>query len=292
MRFLPLFAVLLLSLPLRAQGQLTTVAASPHARVQQTVGLTVLSVDYHRPAVNGRTVWGGSLVPYGEVWRAGANQNTVVETSTEIQVEGASLPAGRYGFHLLVGETEATAIFSTMADAWGSYSYTPDEDALRVTVPVLRDRPHQERLLYRFDNPTADAVTLVLHWEAREIPLRLTVDTPSVVLASMERELRGIPGFFWEGWDQIATTALDSGRRLDDALGWSERSIALQATFANRMTQAALLDALGRAAEATALRDEAFADAAPEEVRDYARARRRAGKPADADAALARLGPD
>ena len=271
-----------------AQRQLTTPRVSPHARVTQTVGLTDLTVDYHRPAVAGRTVW-GDLVPYGEVWRAGANENTVFETTTDVTVEGQPLRAGRYGLHMVPTDGAWTVAFSTQDAAWGSYSYDPAEDALRVTV-APRPGPPQERLAYRFDDPDDSSATLVLSWAGREVPVAIGVDTPSVVLASMERELRGVAGFFPEGWDQIASYALDSGRRLDEALGWAERSVELRPGFSNRMTQAGLLDALGRADEAAAARDAAFADASEDEVRTYARSRRRAGDDAGADAALGRLG--
>lgn len=278
----------LLALPALAQTQLTTPRVSPHAAVQQTIGLTAVGVDYHRPAVSGRRVW-GDLVPYGEVWRAGANENTIFETSTAIEVEGETLPAGRYGLHTIPTDGAWTVIFSTVSQAWGSYSYDPAEDALRVTV-TPRPGPATERLLYRFDALTDTSATLVLAWEEVEVPVHLSVNTPLVVLANMETELRGMPGFFWDGWNQIATYALDQGLRLDDALRWSERSIELAPTFANQMTRASLLDALGRSADAEAARTEAYAAASEEEVRGYARARRRAGFAGEADAALARLG--
>ncbi len=277
-----------LALPTLAQTQLTTPRVSPHARVSQTVGLTEMSVDYHRPAVNGRTVW-GALVPYGEVWRAGANENTVFETSTDITVEGAALPAGRYGVHVIPTDEDWTVAFSTVSEAWGSYTYDPAEDALRVTVRP-REAPVQERLAYRFDAPTETSATLVLHWADLEAPVQIAVNTPAVVLATMERELRGVAGFYWEGWDQVAAYALDHDLRLDDALTWADRSIERMPTFANRMTKAALLDALGREGEAGTVRDEAYAEAVEGDVRAYARERRRAGRADQADAALARLG--
>jgi len=283
----PALLLLALAAPALAQTPLTTPLASPHARVEQTVGLTDLAVDYHRPAVHGRRVW-GDLVPYGEVWRAGANENTVFETSTPIRVEGQALPAGRYGLHTIPTEDAWTVILSTQADAWGSYSYDPAEDALRVVV-APRAGSATERLTYRFEAPDDSTTTLVLAWESLEVPVRLTVDTPGVVLTSMERELRSLPGFYWQGWNEIASYALDHGRRLDDALAWAERSVQMQPTFANTMTRARILDALDRATDAADARDEAFALATQEEVRAYARERRRAGRPDEADAALARL---
>lgn len=285
---LALLSVLALSLAPAAQQQLTTPRVSPHASVSQTVGLTELTVEYHRPAVNDRRIW-GDLVPYGEVWRAGANENTVFETSTDVMVEGETLPAGRYGFHTIPGESEWTVIFSTVSSAWGSYSYDASEDALRVTV-APRPGPFTERLGFRFDAPDETSATLVLSWDVLEVPVRLTTDTPAIVLANMERELRGVAGFYWEGWDQIARYALDTGRRTEDALAWAQRSREVRPTFANTMTVAAALDALGRAGEAAEARSAAFELATEDEVRAYARERRRAGRADEAEAALARLG--
>jgi hypothetical protein len=287
MRLPALAAVLLVAAQADAQ-RLTTPLASPHARVEQTVGVTDLAVDYHRPAVAGRQVW-GALVPYGEVWRSGANENTVFEASTDVMVEGERLPAGRYGLHTIPGEDTWTVVFSTVSEAWGSYSYSPDEDALRVTV-TPREAPMRERLAYRFDEPDEGETELVLHWAELEVPVQISVDTPGVVLAQMERELRGVSGFYAEAWDQAAAYALDHGRRLDEALAWADRSVELGPTFANQMTKAAVLDALGRESEADVVREAAFAGASADEVRAYARARRRAGKPAQAEAVLARLG--
>lgn len=267
---------------------LTTPEVSPHARVEQTVGLTHLSVDYHRPAVRGRQIY-GTLVPYGEVWRSGANENTVFETSTALIVEGDTLAAGRYGLHTIPGESEWVVIFSTMADAWGSYSYDPAEDALRVAVTPRAADP-AERLAYRFDAPEETGATLVLHWAEVEVPVELRVDTPGVVLAQMERELRGVPRFFWDGWNQIAQYALDHQRRLPDALEWVETSIQRQPTFANRMTKAGILDALGQTEEAAELREDAYLTAEDTEIRAWARARQQAGFPDQAAGALARLG--
>jgi hypothetical protein len=292
MRAVALLAALLLALAsgaAEAQNRtLTTPELSPEARLEQAVGLTTLSVAYHRPAVRGREVFGG-LVPYGEVWRSGANENTVFETSTDILVEGEPLAAGRYGLHTIPGEDAWTVIFSTMADAWGSYSYDPAEDALRVMVSPA-PAPFAERLEYRIDDPSTDSAVLVLHWAETAVPVAISIDTPGVVLANMERELRGIQRFFPEGWNQIAQYALDHERRMDEALEWVEVSISRQPTFANRMTKAGLLAATGQDAEAAEVRDDAYAAASDDEIRAWARGRQRAGFAEQAEAALARLG--
>ncbi len=269
MRFRPAPLVLLVLIPLAsAQNRtLTLPDASPHAAVHQTVGLTELRVDYHRPGVNGRMIWGG-LVPYDQVWRAGANENTVFETSSAIRVEGRALPAGRYGLHMIPTTGAWTVIFSTMADAWGSFSYDEAEDALRVEVAPRPGRG-EERLSYRFDDPTNTTTTLVMAWADLELPLRIEVDTPEVVLANMLRELRGLPRFFWDGWNQIAAYALRHGVHLGDALGWVDRSIAIDRNGTNLGTKAALLTALGRTDEADALETELFATATEADVNAY-----------------------
>src|SRR6184192_1886821 len=107
--------------------------ASQAAQVKQRVGVTDITITYHRPMVNGRKIW-GALVPFGQVWRAGANENTTIEFSTPVSVEGKGLVAGTYGLHMIPNPDTWTIIFSKMAVAWGSYSYNQTEDALRVEV--------------------------------------------------------------------------------------------------------------------------------------------------------------
>ena len=132
---------------------LTVPQPSPAARVEQTVGLTRLTVDYHRPAVNGRKVWGG-LVPYGQVWRAGANENTVFSTSSAIKVAGKPLAAGSYGLHMIPTAHDWTIIFNRVTTGWGSFAYEAKDDVLRVTVHPVATAENEERLSYRFDDPT------------------------------------------------------------------------------------------------------------------------------------------
>ncbi|MFN3596233.1 MAG: DUF2911 domain-containing protein [Rubricoccaceae bacterium] len=278
---------LVLAAPAFAQA-LTTPRVSPPARVEQTIGLTTVSVAYHRPAVAGRTLWGG-LVPYDQVWRAGANENTVLETDGPLEIAERVLPPGRYGLHVIPRERGPwTVIFSSMADAWGSYTYDEAEDVLRVEA-TPQTAPHEERLAYRFDNPTTETATLVLHWGSTALPLPLRVDTPAAVIATMRRELRGTRGFQPEGWTQLATYALDHGRHTAEALAWAETSLARRPTFAGHMTRARALEAAGRAADAADAREAAFAIGTEAEALAYAAARTRAGQHAEALHALTRL---
>lgn len=271
-RLAPLTLVALASLVLPGESEaqappLTLPQPSQAARVEQTVGLTEIAVTYHRPRVRERKVWGG-LVPYGQVWRAGANENTVVAFSTPVTVEGRALAAGSYGLHTIPTEGKWTVIFSTMDAAWGSFSYDESEDALRVEVQP-EAAPFEEALAYTFDDATATSVTLSLRWEELRVPIRIEVDTPEIVYQSLVREMRGIGRFFWQPWNQAAAYLAGNGIHLDTAMDWVDRSIAIQKNFSNVYTKSRLLALAGDAAAAKALIDESLPTASEAEVNTY-----------------------
>jgi len=226
-----------------AQAGLTLPDASPAATVSQTVGMTTITIDYHRPAVNKRKVW-GELVPYGDVWRAGANMNTTITSSSAFTVGGKTLPAGTYGLHMLPTEKDWTVIFSNMHTAWGSFSYDQAEDATRFTVsPKAAD--FEERLEYRFEDPTDNGTTVVMQWEKLAVAFPITVDSKAVVFASIEGQLRGLPRFGWQGWNQAANWCLRNDYKLDQGLAWADHSIGMQSNFQNLRTKAAILEKKG-----------------------------------------------
>jgi tetratricopeptide (TPR) repeat protein len=242
--------------------------ASPKARVEQTVGLTDLSVTYARPAVKGRKVW-GDLVPFGQVWRAGANENTVVSFSTPVTVEGKPLAAGRYGLHLIPVEAGAwTVIFSNNSGNWGSFSYDAREDALRVPV-TPEVATSEERLHYTIDDVTDAAAVINLRWEKLRIPIRVGVDTNAVTVASLRQQLYGLPQFFPKGWNDAAAWLVQHDASLDVAAEWVERSLKLQPTFTAHMLKARLLEKKGDAAGAKAQRDLAMTKGNEVEVNQY-----------------------
>ena len=243
---------------------LTLPEASPRAQVSQTVGLTDIDVTYHRPAVNGRKVWGG-LVPYGQVWRAGANENTVVTFSSPVRVGGAPLPAGRYGLHLLPTATAWTVIFSSQSHGWGSYSYDAKEDVARVQVTPVPAEP-TERLAYTFDDPSDQGVTLSLRWEKLRVPIPVAVDTKVVVVQSLREQLRGLHQFYPEAWSDAAGWCARNDVNLDEAMAWVDRSLTMRESFTGLRTKAALLEKKGDAKGAEALRAKALAKATEVEV--------------------------
>lgn len=257
-------------LPFVAAGQVPGLVGpevSPEATVTQKVGVTEIAVSYHRPAVNERQVWGG-LVPYGQVWRAGANENTTVSFSTPVTVAGVKLDAGVYGLHVIPSEEQWTAIFSRESGAWGSFSYDATEDAARVSVKP-EAAPFQERLSYTFDEPTRDSVVLALRWEKVRLPIEIRIDLARTVLDSYKGQLRGLPRFGWQGWNQAANWAAQNGVDLDDALAWADRSIGMNRNFTNLRTRALVLAKKGDTAAADALTKEALGIATEAEINAY-----------------------
>jgi len=236
---------------LRAQAPpLVLPKQSPRASVSQTVGLTEITITYDRPAVNGRQVW-GKLVPFDTVWRAGANENTVIAFSSPVRIGGQTLTAGRYGMHMIPSQGDWTIILSKQANAWGSFSYEPQEDALRVTTAPVSGEMH-ERLAYTLDDPAEGSVVATLRWEKLAVPFTIEVDSKAVVADSVREQLRGLGRFFWQPWSQAAAWCAANGVNLEEATAWADRSIALNENFTNLRVKAALLGQRGDAAGAAA----------------------------------------
>src|SRR5437764_7651992 len=154
---------------------------SQHAVVTQRIGITDITLNYHRPLVNGRKIWGG-LVPYGEVWRSGANENTTISFSTPVKVEGHELPAGTYGLQTIPTAGDWTVIFSKDANEWGAFSYKQADDALRIQAKP-QPAEMRERLAFEFDDVTDTSAKVVLHWEKLKVPFTVEAD-PKTLLVS------------------------------------------------------------------------------------------------------------
>ncbi len=242
---------------IQAQPQIPQPQPSPQASVTQTIGVATVTVNYHRPAVKGRTLW-GDLVPYNEVWRAGANENTTVTFSHDVQVGDKPLPAGTYGLHMIPTPTTWTVILSKNATSWGSYYYKPEEDAIRIVV-TPEPSSFTEWLSYQFSDITDAGTVLSLAWEKLRVPVSLSFNTPALTFAFIRNEyLRGIQSFGWQGPLQAAQYCLQHNRELDQALVWADLSISRQENFGNLRTKAAILEKLGKTQEAKPLNDRAM----------------------------------
>jgi hypothetical protein len=252
---------------------------SQRATVSQRVGLTDITIVYHRPLVGGREIW-GRVAPYGEVWRAGANENTTIEVSDSVTVDGQALAKGIYGLHMIPSTDFWTVVFSKNATSWGSFSYDQSEDALRLDVKPHADYMH-EALMYEFDDVTPDSTVLTMHWEKLALPLTVKID-PEATLASIRNQLRNSAQYIWTGWDDAATWCADNQTNLEEALKWSERSIVTEERFENLMTKARILQQLERGDESAAARDRAMEIGKAPQVYIYGRQLQRDKKKAQA----------
>jgi len=259
-----------------AQAQnLKTPPVSKRASVSEWIGLTKVTINYHRPAVKGREIW-GALVPYNNgvpfPWRAGANDNTTLKFADDVKIEGKDLPAGKYGFHIIPSEKEWILIFSNDNQAWGSFNYNPDHDALRISVEPQACE-HVEWLKYEFVHLTDHSADVELSWEKKKISFTVDVDVNAVTMKSIEGQLTHLAGFRWQAWNQAAQYCLRTDKNLEQGLAWADRSISggfgSQKNFTTLMTKAQILDKLDRGEEAKPIKEEAMTLATNAELNQY-----------------------
>ncbi len=204
---------------------------SQHGVTTQTIGISTVTIDYSRPLAGTREVW-GKTVPYGKVWRSGANENTTITFSDDVTIEGKPLAAGTYGLHMIPDKDQWTIIFSKNSTSWGSFSYDEKEDALRVTVKPATDQAF-DTLTYTFDDVKPDSALATLRWEKLAVPFRVSVDVKAVTLKSIRNQLRSVGGFNWSGYDEAANWCLDNNYNLEEALKWEDTSIQNEYRFEN-----------------------------------------------------------
>ncbi|MGA8151148.1 MAG: DUF2911 domain-containing protein [Terriglobales bacterium] len=269
--------------------------ANQRAEVSQWIGLVKITIAYHSPNVHGGTgadrtghIW-GELVKYGffdeglgpsraTPWRAGANETTTITFSHDVKVEGKELKAGTYGLFLELEQTGPWVwIFSNNSTGWGSYQYDPKDDALRVPVNP-QAAPYTEFLTFGFDERRPDSALAFLQWENKRIPFKIEVpNVNELYVAEMRKELEGWPGFKYQNWQIAAQFCASHKINLDEALMWADKAITEPFKGPSRghedsstlATKAAVLQAMGRDAEADATIDKALRLPETDVVRIY-----------------------
>ena len=274
------------------QAKVRLPQASPPATLTETIGVTDLTIVYHRPSVRGRTLWGdvspektaailkassflpqGSpegtldggqgtgkdfpMVPNGHVWRAGANEATKFTVSDDVLVNGQPLKAGSYSLHMIPGKDEWTIVFNKTAEQWGSYSYDSKHDALRVKTKPEWVAESQEVLGYQIPAATANSARVVLRWEKIAVPF--TVEVPNqdaLVLSKINAAVAAAPGD-WHVPLDVANAYLGDDK-FDEAMTWIDRSIKIKETFQNLRMKASVLFAQNKKDEAIAVAERAI----------------------------------
>jgi hypothetical protein len=253
---------------------------SQHALVSQRIGVTDITINYHRPLANGRQIW-GKVAPYGQVWRAGANENTTITFTDPVTIEGQPLDKGTYGLHMIPGENEWTVIFSKISSAWGSFTYKQEDDALRVTVKPQAAELH-DALAYDFDDVKPDSTIITMRWDKIAVPFKVQVNVNDIVVASIRKQLQGLNHFYWEGWDDAASYFLANKIDLDEALKDEDQSIQAEERYDNVLNKSKILDAMGRTQDAEATRTKALTLASAQQLYFYGRQLQAAKKPDEA----------
>lgn len=242
-----------------AQQNVKLPQASQQASLSQRIGVTDIEVNYHSPLVRGRKIW-GELVPYGEIWRAGANENTTIRFSTDVSLDGHPLAAGTYGLHMIPTENDWTIIISKNYYSWGSFFYKQEQDALRFTVKP-EQAANQEWLSYTFENLQEGSATLALRWEKLRIPVKITVDVPKTVVEDLRRQLDNVPGFFPDAYYTAAAYCFRNHVNQEEATKWLDRSVREKPGFANQKLKAEQLAREGKKTESETMMKKALAAA-------------------------------
>jgi hypothetical protein len=200
---------------------------SPAATLKQRVGYTDIEIDYSRPGVKGRTVF-GDLEPYGVVWRTGANSATKITFSTDVEFGGTHVKAGTYALFSIPGASEWTVILNNVPGQWGSYSYDAKNDVARATTTAVKLGESVETFTIDLNDIRDDSATLNLIWQNTRVPVKLGFDTVAVAQKRIEEAMSGTEKVGPGAYDQAALFYLEHNLDLDKAAQWIGSAIAAQ----------------------------------------------------------------
>lgn len=264
-----------------AQSSLRLPRPSPKASVMQTIGVTDVSVTYSRPGVKARKIWGDApagtaagtatlddararpkdavVVPYGHVWRTGANEATLFKVTDDVLINGQPLPAGSYSLHTIPGPAEWTVIFNKDDGQWGSFTYDDKKDALRVKAKPETVAENQEWLAYGIEPAGENAAQVNIRWERLRVPFTVEVkDVGALTLQKARAVVASAKPDDWQTPAQAANYSLQNKLDMDEALRWTEQSIKAKENYNNLSLKARILAAQGKTADAIAAGEKAL----------------------------------
>lgn len=216
---------ILLAISSQIFSQIDLPRLSPKAAVSQTIGYTEISVEYSRPSVHGRKIW-GDLVPYNKVWRTGANEATVIQFTTDVSINGNKIPAGRYSLFTIPNEKEWIIIFNKVDKQWGAFNYKEDQDLIRFNVTPTENE-FVESLIYYFSDITSNSVLLNIAWEKIKVSFKIEVDVLSQAYQKIKEGLANAKADDWQSFSAAANFAADNNVYLDEALTWIDKAISM-----------------------------------------------------------------
>lgn len=235
--------------------------------LMQSIGTTDMTITYSRPGVKGRKIW-GALVPYGAVWRTGANEATTIQFSDDVSINGQKLAAGTYSLHSIPGDKEWTLIFNSVANQWGSYSYDATKDTLRVkATPTAAS--FTEWMSFDVPMLSTDQATVALRWENVAVPFTVNSNTTQKVLAAAGAAVAGAKPDDWRTAYGAANFAFDNGM-LTEATQWSDASLKAGESMGNLWLKARILAKQGKKADAIVTGEKALAKKTDKDNADFA----------------------
>lgn len=246
-----LVGILTLIFAVNCYAQLNLPRESQRAEVVQTVGDTRVALVYNRPNTKSRLIW-GALVPYGEVWRTGANENTTFEVSNDVKINGQTLPAGKYGLHTIPNKNEWTIIFNKVNNEWGSFKYDEKQDQLRVKVKPLTGE-FQETMSLGLENVAATTADVVMRWENLRVPFTIDVgDVNSRVLGNIRQQMTTLKSDDFRTPIDAANYIYSQNMKANynEAINWLDASLKNKETANALGLKANLLAETGKKAEA------------------------------------------
>ena len=255
---------LTIALPLGAQApqQFKVPRPSPKCVLTQTVGFTDVTITYSRPSARGRDIFGG-LVPYGQVWRTGANEATTIALSDDVTIDGQALPKGTYSLHTIPGKEQWTIIFNKVANQWGSFNYDQAQDALRVTAKPHGDE-YNEMMTFAIPKVTADEATVEIKWTKVAVPFTIGTGTTQKVLADARAAVAAAKPDDWQTPLRAGSFAVDNGLDLQEANRWLDQSIRINENLNNLFAKARAQAAMGDRTAAIATAQKAISKATKE----------------------------
>ena len=258
---MPKAAILLCSLALAASVSLQAQSSrlfpqlSPEASTSLSLGITPITIEYHRPAVRGRAIW-GALVPFGRVWRTGANEATHIRFGDAVKINGNPVPAGTYALFSIPGPEQWTLILNRHARQFGSFEYSPQDDQLRFEVKP-KAVPYTEWLTYAITPASRQSAYVDLLWDKLRVSFMVEVDVDALVAARMKKAMGKADSSDWKIYSDAAEYLLELDQELNQSLIWADRSIAIQENPTNLHVKARLLHLMGRLPQARQLLDKA-----------------------------------
>ena len=269
-----------------ASAQVVLPRPSQKASVMQRIGVTDVTITYSRPGVKGRKIWGdplpeqtasvkgeatldnqqvrpknAAIVPYGHIWRTGADDATMFVVTDDVMINGQKLAAGSYSLHTIPGKDEWTVVFNGTANQWGSFNYDPAKDTLRVKAKPQAVSDNQEWLAFTIDPVGEDSAQVNIRWEKLSVPFTVKVpDVPAATLARLKTTVGSAKPEDWRTPLQAGNYLINNNTPADDAQGmqWIEQSIKVKETFQNLSAKVNALYKAGKKDEAFALADQAI----------------------------------